>query len=133
MWYNLYVALIVNSTIKEEKIMGVDEATKIHTKIMKIVFFCVFCFSIILGILFTIRVKKASVASDDAIEYLENWTVIDEEGNSFEVGRSYDDKRAYSEKFTCVSKLPDDISDGKLLCFMNDSSVKIYINEELRK
>lgn len=35
----------------------------------------------------------------DDYSYIDNWTVIDSNGNSFKVGRTYSDNRAFTEDF----------------------------------
>lgn len=99
----------------------------------KFVFFCVLGFSIFLCIYLTMIMKNESQFNKDKTQYIENWTVIDQNGNSFETGRTYDDDRAYSEDFIIISKLPDDISNGNVMCFRNRSTTKVYIDGVLRK
>lgn len=98
----------------------------------KTVFFCLFFFSLLMGIFLSVSVKINSVSANSGIAFIESWKVIDQEGRSFETGRTYNDKRAYNEDFTIISKLPDAVSGDDFLCFINRSSVKVFINDKLR-
>lgn len=62
--------------------MLVDRTSKIHKYLFKKLFFCVFGLSLLFGIFFTMIVKKISDDSDNAIVYIENWTVTDEAGTA---------------------------------------------------
>ncbi len=99
--------------------------------ILKIMFFCMIAFSFFCGVHLTNNVNQLSEKQE--LQYIENWTVIDSEGNHFKTGRSYKDERAYSEDFTLITKLPENIESNQLLCFQNRSDVKVFINGELRK
>ena len=99
----------------------------------KTVFYCVLGFSIFMCVYLTMIMKNESQFNKDKTEYIESWTVIDQNGKSFETGRSYDDDRAYSEDFTIVAKLPDDINNANVMCFRNRSTTKVYIDGVLRK
>ncbi len=98
--------------------------------ILKIVFFCVFALSIILSVYLT---DTSNSRTENKIEYIESWTVTDASGKSITTGRSYTDERALAEDFTIVSRLPDDIGPGQVLCFQNRSNIQVFINGELRK
>ncbi len=98
----------------------------------KTIFYCLFIFSLIMGVLLTNIVKNNSKVSENKIDYIESWTVRDESGNSFETGRTYSDERAYSEDFIIISRLPDSIRRDSMLCFMNRSNVRIFIDGKLR-
>ena len=98
----------------------------------KTVFFCLFIFSLIMGILLMNIVKYNSQNDSNRIDYIESWTVTDQSGNSFETGRTYNDQRAYTEDFTIVSKLSEHIRPESVLCFMNRSDVRIYIDGKMR-
>lgn len=112
----------------------VDNKTSGKIKlIFKIVFFCVFAFSLLVGIYLTSLVKDKTENEGSVIDYIENWTVIDDAGNSIKTGRTYNDDRAYKEDFTIVTKLPDKIGIDCVLCFQNRSSVDVYINGVIRK
>ena len=100
--------------------------------LFKTVFFCLFIFSLIMGILLMNIVKYNSQNDSNRIDYIESWTVTDQSGNSFETGRTYNDQRAYTEDFTIVSKLPEHIRPESVLCFMNRSDVRIYIDGKMR-
>ncbi|MCR5608336.1 MAG: HD domain-containing protein [Lachnospiraceae bacterium] len=104
-----------------------------HKYLFRTLYFCLFGLAIIIGIIFSIMVKNEYNDNDNIITYIENWTVIDKNLSSFEAGRSYSDKRAYTEDFTAIAKMPDKIKDGQILCFMNMSSVSVYIDGHLRK
>lgn len=99
----------------------------------KTAFFGVFAFSILLGAYLTRFINSTPGDGNIYMEYIDRWTVTDENGISFDTGREYSDERAYSEDFTIVSTLPDNIRHDSLLCFLNRSDVYIYINGELRK
>lgn len=100
--------------------------------LFKTVFFCLFVFSLVMGIFMTGIVKNSLKKDDNRISYIESWTVTDRSGNSFETGRTYTDRRAYNEDFTIVSKLPDNIRPESILCFMNRSNVRIFIDGKIR-
>jgi signal transduction histidine kinase/CheY-like chemotaxis protein/HPt (histidine-containing phosphotransfer) domain-containing protein len=70
---------------------------------------------------------------DTTLEYIDSWTVVDDAGESFTVGRSYNDDRIYSENFTIYSRIPEDIVDDSVICFLNRSDVEVYIDGVLRK
>lgn len=115
----------------ESKIPGKKtEKSKIF---FKIVFYCVLAFSIFVLVYLTTIMKNDSQFNKDTTQYIEQWTVIDQNGRSKRVGRTYDNDRAYSEDFTIVSKLPTDIKNGNVMCFRNRSTTKVYINGVLRK
>lgn len=98
--------------------------------ILKIIFFCVFTFSIILSV-YLIDISKSRF--ENTTDYIESWTVTDSSGNSIKTGRSYTDERALSEDFIITARLPDKIEQGQVLYFQNRSNVKVFINGELRK
>ena len=101
--------------------------------VFKIVFLCLFGLSLLLGLYLTNIVRNLPDTQNYSLQYIEKWTVIDESGKSFETGRTYDDERAYTEDFITVSHLPDKLWNDSMLCFLNRSNVKVYINGELRK
>ncbi len=80
--------------------------------------------------------KRYEVKDGDNYEkeytYIDNWTVTDSQGNSFEVGRTYSDNRAFTEDFTVVSVLPDHIVHDSILCFGTRGNVEVYIGGVLR-
>ncbi len=100
--------------------------------IFKIMFFVVCVFSLLTGLYLSEIVNDISNLNDPNIEYIDNWTVIDNDGKSFQVGSIYNDDRAYTEDFTIISRLPETLEPGSMLCFMNRSDVKVYINGSLR-
>lgn len=85
--------------------MVVNKTSKIGSIVFKIIFFCVFSFSLIIGIVLSCNVNSISEAA--SVSFIENWTVIDQGGNSIETGRTYSDDRAYSEDFTIISRMPE--------------------------
>ena len=101
--------------------------------VFKIVFLCLFGLSLLLGLYLTNIVRNLPDTQNYSLQYIEKWTVIDESGKSFETGRTYDDERAYTEDFITVSHLPDKLWNDSMLCFLNRSNVKVYINGELQK
>ena len=101
--------------------------------IFKAVFFCVFIIILLSGAYLTNRAKSTSYMNSSQVDYIDKWLVVDSSGKSFETGRTYNDNRAYSEDFTIISKLPDNIVLDRILCFQNRSSVKVYIDGKLRK
>lgn len=90
-----------------------------------------FSFSLIIGIVLSYNVKSISEAA--SVSFIENWTVIDQGGNSIETGRTYSDDRAYSEDFTIISRMPEITRPDSELCFIDRSSVSVFINGEPRK
>ncbi len=113
--------------------MSADKTLRKDELVLKIVFLCVFIFSLIIGIVLTNVVMAKSDTNDEDIQYIEKWTVIDADGKCFETGRTYDDNRAFDESFTLISKLPDKIELNSILCFQNRSDISVFINGELRK
>ena len=87
----------------------------------------------IIGISLTIIVNNNSGTYNAKIEYIDHWTVTDQAGHTFETGRTYNDDRPFNEDFIIVSKLPSAIWYDSVLCFMNRSNVRVFINGELRK
>lgn len=67
------------------------------------------------------------------VDFIENWTVTDSSGKSFNTGKSYTDERALKEDFVITARLPDKIEPGQVICFQNRSNVEVFINGELRK
>ena len=113
--------------------MDVSEASKRHSTFFKFVFFCVFGLSLMIGFYLTYVSMNISNDDDIKIQYIEKWTVTDSSGSKTEVGRTFNDDRAFSEEFTITAKLPDEISGDSVLYFMNRANIKVYINGELRK
>ncbi len=101
--------------------------------VLKILFACVAGFSLIIGVVMSHSVKTITNINGMRIEYINNWTVMGEDGESFETGRSLVDNRAYSETFTMRARLPRHLGHDSVLCFINRSSFEVYIGGELRK
>ena len=68
----------------------------------------------------------------DKLEYIEEWTVIAPDGETFKTGRKYSDERLYEQDFTIISTVPKDVCDDSLLCFANRSNIEVYIDGVLR-
>ena len=113
--------------------MTAGEEVERRSIVFKALFFCAFAFCVILCVYLTGLVNDATSDRASTIDYIVSWTVVDEFGNRFEVGRTYEDPRAFEEDFTIVSNLPDEIALGSELCFANRSDVAVYINGELRE
>lgn len=113
--------------------MTVNRSSEKSGLIFKIVFFCIFVFSLVLGMYLTIMERNVSNDHDVKIEYIDQWTVVDENGNGQRTGRMYVDERAYTEDFTIISRLPVKVRNDSVLCFLNRSDVSVYINGVLRK
>ena len=113
--------------------MALSNINKTGRLFFKTVFFCLLIFSLLMGIFLTSIVKNRSEINAAKTDYIEHWTVIDQNGKTFETGRTYNDERAYHEDFIIVSRLPSAIWHDSVLCFMNRSNVRVYINGELRK
>lgn len=109
--------------------MAHDTTTQDSGAILKILFFCVFSFCIILSIAL---IRHSRPESENQLNYIENWTVTDSSGERIQTGRKYMDKRALTEDFTITAHLPDTIRQGQVLYFQNRSSVKVWINGQLR-
>ena len=62
--------------------MAFRKTFKINMLLFKIVFFCLFIFSLLMGIFLTNIVKNHSKDENVKIDYIESWTVIDEEGHT---------------------------------------------------
>ena len=97
----------------------------------KIVFFSIIISCLLVGI-YLLSTAGRNALNKATIDYIETWTVTDENGKSFDTGRSYYNDRAFSEEFTITSRLPSVIDTGSVLCFINRSDVSVYINGELR-
>ena len=82
--------------------------------IFKIMFFVVCVFSLLTGLYLSEIVNDISNLNDPNIEYIDNWTVIDNDGKSFQVGSIYNDDRAYTEDFTIISRLPETLEPGSM-------------------
>lgn len=113
--------------------MVVSKTAAANSFIFKIIFLCIFAISLLLGIVLTDHVRSVPGNRAVGVQYIDHWNVIDRNGQSFRVGRTYDDERAYTEDFTIVSQLPEKVENGDLLCFLNRSNVRVYINGELRR
>ncbi|MBR4776127.1 MAG: hypothetical protein IK007_00785, partial [Lachnospiraceae bacterium] len=92
----------------------------------KIFFFMFLLFTIVFMVIYSIF-DKESILQRDEQRYIEKWTVVESNGNTFETGRSYRANKAYVGDFTVSSKLPDNISDNDVLCFRAYSEVSISI------
>ena len=82
--------------------------------------------------LYCLNIDRSGVITNDEPVFIENWTVTDSAGNSFEVGRSYVDDRAYDEDFVIRTTLPDGIRDNSYICFATRSDTIVYINGVVR-
>ena len=95
-------------------------------KTSKVFFFLFLTFALLFTTVYSIMDKKSAIKEDE-IRFIENWTVIDAEGNTFETGRSFRDNKVYNGDFTIISRLPDYISDNDVLCFGAHIEVSVYI------
>ena len=95
-------------------------------KAVKIFFFVFLIFTIMFMVVYTIFDKRTAI-KEDKVRFIEKWTVIDPDGNTFETGRSFRDNKVYNGDFTIISKLPDHISDNDVLCFGAHIEVSVYI------
>ena len=92
----------------------------------KIFFFMFLLFTIVFMVIYSIFDKESTLQRDEQ-RYIEKWTVVESNGNTFETGRSYRANKAYAGDFTVSSKLPDNISDNDVLCFRAYSEVSVSI------
>ena len=113
--------------------MAVKGTSSKNELIFKIAFFCVFAFSLIVGMVLAGNPKNVSDFETEKTEYIEKWVVTDSSGKSFETGRTYNDDRALNENFTIRARLPDRIGLDNVLCFQNRSNTSVYIGGKLRK
>ena len=111
--------------------MSVRSKEEKNMLLSKILFFSIIVSCLLVGMYLFSSVREG-FNNKSTIDYIEDWTVTDSKGRSFETGRTYYDERAFSEEFTITSKLPDIIDTGSVLCFINRSNVSVYINGELR-
>ena len=95
----------------------------------KIFFFLFLSFTILFMVVYSIFDKDSAIHRSEC-RFVENWTVVDAEGNTFETGRSFRDNKVYNGDFTITSKLPDNISDNQVLCFGAYIEVSLYIGGE---
>ena len=110
--------------------MKADKREKITTAI-KILFYLSCAFCLMLVIYYNANDKWSRLPSDEPV-FIEEWTVIDSKGESFKTGRTYKDKRLYTEDFTIISRIPDSTCDDSYLCFANRGSIDVYIDGKLR-
>lgn len=75
---------------------------------------------------------KLKVGWEDRFDYIEEWKVVDSEGNEFTTGRYFRDNRAYKEDFSIYATLPDDIKDGDVLFFYASRDTAVFVNDDLR-
>lgn len=115
-----------------EAMMSINKALKkeivIKLLLFSVIICCAFVWNSLLGAL-----RDGATDGDHYLKYIEQWTVTDQDGNSIEAYRVYNDERAMHEDFTISAVLPDDLPGGCLLCFLNRSDVEVYINGVLRK
>ncbi len=96
-------------------------------RISMVIFSALFFLSI--GFLIYYTHAEPSIRSEEYnVEYIEDWTVVDEAGNSFDVKGPYNDKRLYEESFNTYATLPDDLGSGYVLCFFASNSYTVYVN-----
>ena len=120
--------------MKEEyTIMVLNRSPNHNSLLIKLVFYCVFGCSLLIGLYLILSYRVNTEANVNHIAYIDRWTVIDKDGKQFETGRTYQDERAFHEEFTIVPQLPNEIWHDSVLCFLNRSDVSVYMNDELRK
>ena len=112
-----------------------SEDDKLHNAALKIV---IVVFGLLIFVTVYVFIYYTLVDSQDGIkvesvQYIDRWTVIEGNGNSFCVGRYYIAKKDYPEDFTIVSTLPEKVKDNSYLCFATGKNIAVYIDGELRK
>ncbi len=103
----------------------------IITKIGKIAFIVFICIAILVLIIFSALDKKP-LSTGDVYRYIDHWTVTEQDGTTFETGRSYYSDRDFKSSFTITTTLPDDIDDNSYILFTTGKDIKVYANGELR-
>lgn len=101
-------------------------------RMVKIVFVCMMLFSAVVFLEYVMRDEEGGVKIDE-VEFIEHWTVVDGDGDTFETGRSYLAQKAYDKDFTIITNLPEQVENNTFLCFATGKNVKVYVGGELRK
>ncbi|MCR4806403.1 MAG: response regulator [Lachnospiraceae bacterium] len=87
--------------------------------------------SVVLLVSYSARDKKGSVEAS-YVEYINEWEVEDQAGNTFMEKGGYRDDRMHDEDFTIRARLPKSIPDGSYVCFITRCETEVYIDGELR-
>ncbi|MCR5357000.1 MAG: response regulator [Lachnospiraceae bacterium] len=112
--------------------MKMKDSREIISNTVKVLLYLYGFIALCLFIFYNLNDKWSERLTDEPV-YIEEWTVIDPDGNSFTTGRQYKDKRLYTRDFTIISRIPDSACEDSILCFANRGNVEIYIDGELRK
>ena len=88
--------------------------------------------ALVFGVLYYFSIDNSDPVRGDAPVYIEEWTVTDPTGQTFDSGREYHNATASKGTFTMVSTLPQDIHDDSVFCVIIGGDAAIYINGELR-
>ena len=99
---------------------------------VKIVLCVLFAFVIFLSIYYGM-INKADVPKDEPLEFIESWTVTDNNGKDFTTDRSYVSEELSEYDYTIRSTLPQDIKNNEYLFFETRKDTAVFINGELRK
>ncbi len=99
---------------------------------VKIVFFAAIIFALFILIHYS-RADRMEPIVMDPVEFIEEWTVDDGNGNVFTTGRRYNAEKRYDKQFTITSYLPSDVKDNTFLCFQTGMDIRVYIGGELRR
>ena len=97
----------------------------------KAVFFAFLTFTFACIIYYHVMDKAKGIAVDEP-RFIEEWTVIDDNGNTFKTGRELIADRRYNAPYSIISYLPDDIKDNDVLTYGACKDYTIYINGEVR-
>ncbi len=101
-------------------------------RVSMLIFFVLFFTAV--GMLIYYSNAEPSIRTDKhSVTYIEDWTVVDQNGREFLVNGTYNDDRLYEETFNTYAKLPNDVGDNYILCFMASNSYTVYINGEERQ
>ena len=77
-------------------------------------------------------INRQHVVGSDPVQYIESWTVVDADGNTFTTGRNYVTKKEYEKGYTIYSTIPDDVQSNEYLVFVTRKDVAVYIDGVLR-
>ena len=105
--------------------------TDILIEVFKCFFFVALAVSLI-GLYYYSRNDHSAPLKTEAPVYIDSWTVSDPAGNVFTEGRSYRNNGAVRGTFTIVSKIPENVRDNSVFCFIVGGDCAVYVNGEKR-
>ncbi|MBO4846547.1 MAG: response regulator [Lachnospiraceae bacterium] len=97
----------------------------------KAVFFAFLAFTFACIIYYHVMDKEKGVDIDEP-RFIEEWTVINDNGDTFKTGRELIENRRYKNPYTIIATLPEDIKDNEVLCYAACKSYTVYIDGQVR-